>query len=50
MNTRGFIGVDAKSGVFYVYNTEAMLIGYIGEGEIMVDLKPEPNVNIVHVE
>jgi len=50
LNTHGFIGVYAKSGVFYAYNTEAVLIGYIREGEIMVDLKPEPNVNIVHVE
>jgi beta-aspartyl-peptidase (threonine type) len=49
-NTLGFIGVDAKGRVFYAYNTEAMLIGYIRKGEIIVDLKPEPNVNIVHVE
>ncbi|MEM1831804.1 MAG: isoaspartyl peptidase/L-asparaginase [Desulfurococcaceae archaeon] len=48
-NTLGFIGVNEKGKVFYAYNTEAMLIGYVKKGEVIVELKPEPNVGVVDV-
>lgn len=49
-NTMGFIGVDKSGKMFYAYNTEAMLIGYIKKGEVIVDLKPEPKVAVINVE
>lgn len=50
INTMGFIGVDHKGRMFYAYNTEAMLIGYVKEGKVVVDLRPEPRVNIISSE
>ncbi|MEM4482183.1 MAG: isoaspartyl peptidase/L-asparaginase [Desulfurococcaceae archaeon] len=49
-NTLGFIGVDTRGRIFYAYNTEAMLIGYVKEGKVIVDLKPEPKVNVIVIE
>lgn len=49
-NTLGFIGVDKEGKVFYAYNTEAMLIGYVKKGEIIVELKPEPRVAVINAE
>ncbi|MEL9999813.1 MAG: isoaspartyl peptidase/L-asparaginase [Desulfurococcaceae archaeon] len=50
VNTLGFIGVDESGRMFYAYNTEAMLIGYVKKGEVMVELKPEPKVAVINAE
>ncbi|MFZ8783086.1 MAG: isoaspartyl peptidase/L-asparaginase, partial [Desulfurococcaceae archaeon] len=47
LNTMGFIAVDRSGRVLYAYNTEAMLVGYVYRGEVVVDLKPEPRVRVV---
>ena len=47
LNTMGFIAVDRDGKILYAYNTEAMLIGYVYENEVRVNLKPEPKVNII---
>ncbi len=40
-DTMGFIAVDRGGNIGWRYNTEAMLIGYIGRGgEVIVDHKP----------
>lgn len=46
-NTMGLIGVDRDGDIFYMYNTEAMLVGYVKNGEVYVDLKPEPKINVI---
>jgi beta-aspartyl-peptidase (threonine type) len=47
VNTMGFIAVDRNGRVLYAYNTEAMLIGYMYKGEVRVQLRPEPPVNVI---
>jgi len=34
----GFIAIDYKGGIVWKYNTEAILVGYVREGEISVEL------------
>ncbi len=46
-NTMGFIAVDKSGRLMYAYNTEAMLIGYIKGGEVVVELRPEPKVAVI---
>lgn len=50
LNTLGFIGVNERGDLFYAYNTEAMLIGYVASGEVVVELKPEPSVKVIEVK
>lgn len=47
-NAMGFIAVDKDGKLMYAYNTEAMLIGYVKCGEVVVELRPEPKVAIVN--
>ncbi|MEM4810204.1 MAG: isoaspartyl peptidase/L-asparaginase [Desulfurococcaceae archaeon] len=43
----GLIGIDRHGNAFYAYNTEAMLISYIGDhGDIVIEYKPEPGMRV----
>ncbi len=46
-NTMGFIAVDKKGRVGYAYNTEAMLVAHVVDGEARAYLKPEPRVAVL---
>ncbi|MEM4717693.1 MAG: isoaspartyl peptidase/L-asparaginase [Desulfurococcaceae archaeon] len=46
-NTMGLIGIDKYGNIYYMYNTEAMLVGYVKRGEVIVELKPEPRINVI---
>jgi beta-aspartyl-peptidase (threonine type) len=46
----GFIAVDRHGNMLYAYNTDAMLISYIKRGEVIVELRPEPKLNVIPSE
>lgn len=49
-NTMGFIAVDKNGNMAYAYNTEAMLVGYVVDGEVVVELKPEPKIKVIEAK